>query len=142
MQGGGLIRSAGGDKRGLLGRKKGEREKGDERILGSGDFVSSVLKDAQEYAEIKATHRISLPELISRVCRKFEIETRDLIQGKRRGIFSQARALISYLAVYELSCTGSEVARSIRISEKGVSKCVERGKKVIDSSDRMCEYLN
>ena len=58
-----------------------------------------------------------------------------------RGIFSQARAIISYLEVYELSCIGSEVARAIRISEKGVSKCVERGKKVIGSSNRMCEYL-
>ncbi|MBW2663149.1 MAG: hypothetical protein JRD93_14445 [Deltaproteobacteria bacterium] len=29
LQGGGLVRSSGGDKRGLLGRKKGEREKGD-----------------------------------------------------------------------------------------------------------------
>ena len=131
LQGGGLIRSAGGDKRVLLGRKKGEKEKGDERILGSGDFVSSVLKDAEEYAERKATNRISLPELIARVCKKFEIETRDLMQGKRRGIFSKARAVISYLAVYELSCTGSEIARAIRISEKGVSKCVERGKKLL-----------
>ena len=44
LQGGGLVRSAGGDKRGLLGRKKGEREKGDQRILGSGDFVANVMK--------------------------------------------------------------------------------------------------
>jgi hypothetical protein len=38
LQGGGLVRSAGGNKSGLLGRKKEEREKGkgDERILGSG----------------------------------------------------------------------------------------------------------
>ena len=43
LQGGGLVRSAGGNKAGLLGRKKEEREKGDERILGSGDFVSDVL---------------------------------------------------------------------------------------------------
>jgi len=39
LQGGGLVRSAGGTKAGLLGRKKEEREKGDERILGSGDFA-------------------------------------------------------------------------------------------------------
>ena len=42
LQGGGLVRSAGGNKAGLLGRKKGEREKGDERILGSGDFASPI----------------------------------------------------------------------------------------------------
>ena len=48
LQGGGLVRSAGGDKTGLLGRKKGERESGDERILGSGDFVNDALKKAGE----------------------------------------------------------------------------------------------
>jgi len=36
LQGGGLVRSAGGNKEGFLGRKKEERELGDERILGSG----------------------------------------------------------------------------------------------------------
>jgi hypothetical protein len=48
LQGGGLVRSAGGDKRGLLGRKKEERELGDARILGSGNFVSAILQDANE----------------------------------------------------------------------------------------------
>ena len=42
FQGGGLVRSAGGKKAGLLGRKKEDREKGDERILGSGDFACPV----------------------------------------------------------------------------------------------------
>jgi hypothetical protein len=46
LQGGGLIRSAGGDKRDLLGRKKEEREKGDERILGSGHFACPVQCEA------------------------------------------------------------------------------------------------
>ena len=42
LQGGGLIRSAGGDKAGLLGQKKEDREKSDQRILGSGDFACPV----------------------------------------------------------------------------------------------------
>ncbi len=48
LQGGGLVRSAGGNKVGLLGREKEEREKGDERILGSGDFVNEALRRAGE----------------------------------------------------------------------------------------------
>jgi putative transposase len=46
LQGGGLVRSSGGNKTGLLGRVKEEREKGDERILGSGDFVNEALMKA------------------------------------------------------------------------------------------------
>ena len=69
LQGGGLVRSAGGDKRGLLGRKKGEREKGDQRIL------------------------------------------------------------------------GSDVARSLKISGRGVSDCRERGRKILDKPEIIGEYL-
>ena len=43
LRGGGLIRSAGGVVA-LLARNSDEHEVADERILGSGDFVESVLK--------------------------------------------------------------------------------------------------
>ena len=48
FQGGGLVRSSGGNKAGLLGRKKDEREKGDARILGSGDFVNTTLHQSEK----------------------------------------------------------------------------------------------
>jgi REP element-mobilizing transposase RayT len=48
LQGGGLIRSAGGDKRVLLRRKREERELGDSRILGSGEFVENILADSEK----------------------------------------------------------------------------------------------
>jgi len=51
FQGGGLVRSAGGKKAGLLGRSKDEREKGDARILGSGEFVMQALDKANERFE-------------------------------------------------------------------------------------------
>jgi len=47
FQGGGLVRSSGGNKAGLLGRKSEEREKGDARILGSGNFVGEILQQAE-----------------------------------------------------------------------------------------------
>ena len=77
LQGGGLVRSSGGDKRGLLGRKKGEREKGDQRILGSGDFVANVMKDANEVLDQTVKFDISLDELISMVCAKLETRVKD-----------------------------------------------------------------
>ena len=48
FQGGGLVRSAGGDKTGLLGRKEEDKELSDQRILGSGDFVAEVLRAANK----------------------------------------------------------------------------------------------
>ena len=141
LQGGGLVRSAGGDKRGLLGRKKGEREKGDQRILGSGDFVANVMKDANEVLDQTAKFDISLDELISRVCAKFEIRVKDLVSKSRKRYLSQARGVVCYLAVDELGYSGDDVARSLRISGRGVSDCRERGKKILDKPEIIGEYL-
>ena len=66
LQGGGLVRSAGGDMAGLLGRKAEEREKGDARILGSGDFVMQALDRANEVFERGFNAQISLDELAKR----------------------------------------------------------------------------
>jgi REP element-mobilizing transposase RayT len=141
LQGGGLVRSAGGDKRGLLGRKKGEREKGDQRILGSGDFVANVIKDANEVLDQTAKFDISLDELISRVCAKREIKVKDLISKSRKRCLSQARAEVCYLAVDELGYRGDDVARSLRISGRGVSDCRQRGMKILDNTEIIGEYL-
>jgi len=53
LMGGGLVRSAGGWSALRTMRKGANRMKGDERILGEGDFVESVLKAAQENLDRK-----------------------------------------------------------------------------------------
>ena len=46
--GGGLIRSKGGWSEVVSARRSGQKEESDERILGSGDFVNAILKEAEE----------------------------------------------------------------------------------------------
>jgi len=53
LVGGGLIRRAGGWSQVKALRRTSARIKGDERILGDGEFVQSVLKEAQERLERK-----------------------------------------------------------------------------------------
>ena len=141
LQGGGLIRSAGGDKAGLLGQKKEEREKGDARILGSGDFVVQALKGANELHERSIKSRISLTELIKRVSKDRNIDLKDLISSKRKKDISNTRAIISYLAAIELRHSGAKIASELRLSEKSVSRCIERGKKLVDNDKKLLEYL-
>ena len=45
LTGGGLIRSKGGWSQVLSARRRGDGERGDERILGDGDFVRRILKE-------------------------------------------------------------------------------------------------
>ncbi len=54
LVGGGLIRSAGGWSVVKAMRRGFERMKGDERILGDGDFVEMALKKAQEDLDRKS----------------------------------------------------------------------------------------
>ena len=141
LQGGGLIRSSRGDKAGLLGLKKEEREKGDARILGSGDFVVQALKRANELHERSTKSRISLNELIKRVSKDRNIDLKDLISSKRKKDISNTRAIISYLAAIELRHSGAKIASELRLSEKSVSRCIERGKKLVDNDKKLLEYL-
>ena len=141
LQGGGLVRSAGGDKRGLLGRKKGEREKGDERILGSGDFVSGVMKKANELMDDRAKFTISLQDLVSKVCSRFEITFDELASRRRKRNFSQARAVLCYLAVDKLGYSGENMARTLRISGRSVGDCRDRREKILDNPEIISEYL-
>ena len=121
FQGGGLVRSAGGNKAGLLGRSKEERDppasperaqardggrgKGDARILGSGDFVMQALDKANQLFERGFNTPISLDELIKRVTKDRGVDLKDLVSSKRTQKMSNTRAIISYLAAMELPAT-------------------------------------
>jgi len=142
LQGGGLVRSAGGNKAGLLGRKKAEREKGDARILGSGNFVSRILKEGNDSIDDKAMRSVSLEDLISKVCSRFEITLDELVSKRRKRKLSRARAVLCYLAVDELNYSGEDLARILSISGRGVSDCRDRGQKVVVNPEIIREYLS
>jgi putative transposase len=142
LQGGGLVRSAGGNKVGLLGRKKEEREKGDERVLGSGDFVSRVIKKGNDSIDDKSMHRVSLEDLISRICLKFEITLDELVSKRRKRKLSRARAVLCYLAVDELNYSGEDLARVLAMSGRGVCDCRDRGQKILGNPEIIREYLS
>lgn len=137
MQGGGLVRSAGGERIGLLGRKEEDRELSDQRILGSGDFVAQVLEEANELEERRIKNKISLEELLQKVSADMEIELKELMSPSRRTKISMARAIVSYWAVREMGYPGIEIGRILNLSGPGVTKCVARGKKILDNNEKL-----
>jgi REP element-mobilizing transposase RayT len=141
LQGGGLIRSAGGDRASLIGQKKEDREKADQRVLGSGDFVSEILQHANEDADRKKDRNISMAEVISRVCKEFGIKIDELMLDIRRPPYNQARAIISYFSIHELGCRGSDVAKTLNVSRASVSKAMSRGEKLIDKKQSLWGLL-
>jgi hypothetical protein len=102
FQGGGLVRSAGGNKAGLLGRAKDELEKGDARILGSGDFVNNILRDAEEEFENKYKEKMSLENLMMIVAKAMGVSVEEIVSSSRKRKIARARSVVTYVAIRNL----------------------------------------
>ncbi len=133
FQGGGLVRSAGGNKAGLLGRKKEAREKGDARILGSGDFVNEALSKAGEEWESQIGPRPSLKALINTVSEAFDLSSQQLKSRSRRKSIVDARSVLARVAVRNYGYKGIEVAEALSLSPSSVSRIVESGENILDN---------
>ncbi len=128
MQGGGLVRSSGGDKAGLLGLKKENREKSDQRILGSGSFVSTTLQQSERILEKKYKPKQTIDDLIAVVADKVGISPELICSRSRQRKPSEARAIFSYLAVEETGYPAADVARFLGVKRMSVHEAVTRGK--------------
>ena len=95
FQGGGLVRSAGGERIGLLGLKKEERELSDDRILGSGHFVAQVLEKANEVNQ-KRMDKYSLQILCQKIISVFGINEEELRSAFKKRVVTEAKASFSY----------------------------------------------
>ena len=133
LTGGGLIRSVGGWSEAKAMRRAGVYQKGDERILGDGDFVNTVLKAAQEELDKKYSLQargFDLDKVVQRVSHLLGIEPRELwIKGKYPQVV-QARSLLCYWAVRELGMRMSELSHKLKLSQPAVSLSVKRGEKI------------
>ncbi len=141
LQGGGLVRSDGGNKAGLLGRKKEEREKGDARILGSGDFVNEALACAGEEWEDRRDKEIPVSELIEKVACRLNMRPEVIWSSSRKKQITEARALVCHFAINNLTYSASEVARFLSISRVNAGRCAERGKKVLDNYEDLKDIV-
>ena len=130
LQGGGLVRSAGGETAGLLGRKAEEREKGDARILGSGDFVNDTLAQSETLLEKKYLPKRPIEELIEVVAGKLGLKPELICSGNRQRQHSEARSVLAWLAVEEVGHPAAEVARFLGISRVGVLLSLEKAKNI------------
>ncbi|HUV50154.1 MAG TPA: transposase [Anaerolineae bacterium] len=128
LQGGGLVRSSGGDKAGLLGLKKENREKSDQRILGSGSFVSTTLQQSERILEKKYKPKQTIDDLIAVVADKVGISPELICSRSRQRKPSEARAIFSYLAVEETGYPAADVARFLGVKRMSVHEAVIRGK--------------
>lgn len=128
LQGGGLVRSAGGWRAVQALRRGRERWASDERILGSGEFVEAVLRDAVSGPPRIRTARVDdLPALVARCAAAWAVTPQEICSSSRRRAAAKARAAVSWLAVHELGVPMIQAARHLGISPTAVREGSARG---------------
>jgi REP element-mobilizing transposase RayT len=110
-------------------RRRGERESSDERILGSGEFVERILKEADarmmRQAGLMKVKRHAERAIVAG-CKKHGVSITELRNGSRRGNVPRVRMEIARRLVEDYGLTLAEVARQVGISTSGVSKLMSR----------------
>jgi REP element-mobilizing transposase RayT len=107
--GGGLLKSLGGLENVLSLRKSGSREMADDRVLGGGSFVETVLKEAEQ----SAAELPSKAEIVERVLKEFRVDFKEILSGSRERRVSEARAAYCYLAKEKCRISGGEISKEL-----------------------------
>jgi REP-associated tyrosine transposase len=135
--GGGLIRSTGGWSALKAQRRAKIYQKGDERILGDGNFVEKILTAANETMKKKyalQAQGFDLDVVARRVADLLQIEyDRVWAPGKHRQVV-EARSLLCFWAVRELGISMASLSRKLNISIPAVSQSVIRGENIAKSN--------
>ena len=118
--------------------RQGIRIKGDERILGSSDFVMQVLKGANErLKQITALESmgIDIETILGKVASQYGINVECLKSGVRIRSIVKARSVVCYAAVRHLGQSCEEVAKRLHISPSAVCKAVSRGQNILHQKE-------
>ncbi len=146
LSGGGLRRSVGGDWAILLEMKKNkEYSRGDERILGDGEFVAEALKRAEEQLNKRDRLKRSgwnLEKLANKICEMLSISKYDLKKKGRENNISFAKGLVAYWGCQELGMSGAEIGRYLGMSRMGFSKAAKVGEKMVNEKGLKSPWQN
>jgi REP element-mobilizing transposase RayT len=137
LVGGGLIRSLGGWSQVLSLSGSRERMGHDDRILGSGDFVAEIIREAEKNVRryLRDSERKALIEnAIKEICLKEGVEEREMRMGARTRRYSKVRANISYHLSHEFGVPQAEIARQLGVCTSAIAKALQK----TETEDNKC----
>ena len=129
LTGGGLIRSQGGWSAVNALRRLGVREKSDERILGSGEFVEQLIQQSdlarkEQFSVHKRRQRTV--SYIHKICKKENISVEALKSGSRCQKVSAIRSQLARKLVEEWGVSLTEAGRHLGVSPSAIAKTLYR----------------
>ncbi len=135
LAGGGLIRSY----KGWMGiRNEKQLLKGDERILGDSDFVSTILTEANEVFERRFAMKqkgYTLDILAERIAAFYSVNPEDILTKGQRKVYVEARDVLCHIAVHDLGISVTDLARRFHMASSSISYAVLRGKKIAEEKN-------
>ncbi len=111
------------------------RMKGDERILGQGNFVETVLKAAQENLDQKSqilALGYDFDWLLGRVLGLFGLTFKELLTGGKQRKIVQARSALCYWGTRELGMSAVSISKKLNIASSAVSESAMRGRQIVE----------
>jgi len=129
LVGGGLIRSQGGWSAVKELRRLGLREKSDERILGSGEFVEQLINESDlarkaQFSRRELNRRAFL--YIQKMCKRENVNVKALQSGSRRKGVSKVRYQLAKHFVDNWGLSLAETGRQLGVSTSAISKMLMR----------------
>ncbi|MDF1577264.1 MAG: hypothetical protein P1P81_02345 [Desulfobulbales bacterium] len=109
---------------------KGNHVAGDERILGSGEFVERVLRETEGNARLQFSgyeRKRDTEKLIREYCKKEDINIKELQAGSRRQVIAGHRKKLIKILVEGNGESLAETARRLGVSTSAISKALSRG---------------
>jgi REP element-mobilizing transposase RayT len=132
LTGGGLIRSKGGWSSVVSARRRGDREEFDERILGSGDFINEIYREAEKkqmrQMKIRRAGK-NIDTIIKEECTKSRVSVNELQGGSRRRTVSDMRAKIAKRSLDELGLAMAEIARHVGVNTSSITRTIAKMEK-------------
>ena len=129
LVGGGLVRSQGGWSAVKAMMRLGIIERGDERILGRGEFVESMIKQADEKLKWQFSsgeHVKRAVELIDSVCKQRKVSIMALKSGSRLREVTQIRSQLAEKLVKEYGLSLAETARQLGVTTPAIANAIRR----------------
>ena len=129
LVGGGLIRSLGGWSKVLSLRTRGEQEEYDARILGDGDFVHAIMKEADEklVRQMKSRReKVPIEDVIKKMCKGAKVREEELRGGGQRKEVSALRASIAHLLCREMGIPMAEAARKLGVGTPAIAMAIRK----------------
>ena len=129
LVGGGLLRSRGGWAEVVAMRKHGDKEVTDERVLESGEFVATLLREADARVRERWATRPrpqAVAVYVEQRCDKAGVSVQALRQGSRSYRVSKVRAILARELVNDQGLSLAETARQLGVTTSAICKALQK----------------